>query len=140
MFSSTQVLLLCMSCGHAYLPLNVGISLKICHSSLIFKYLLIISKFKAIWKFTAAQHLNFNLFKPGMRMPGFLKLFCSQMLCVSTPLRKLITIHVKYMRNNQITAFPFLYITLAMDKLNGRGLNNTVHCEHLPKKTKVTQY
>ena len=29
---------------------------------------------------------------------------------------------------------------LAIDKLNGRGLDNTVRHEHLPKKTKVTRY
>ena len=36
--------------------------------------------------------------------------------------------------------FQFLYITLAVDKMDGIGLSNTVHCEHLPKKVKVTQY
>ena len=30
-------------------------------------------------------------------------------------------------------------MALAIDKLNGLGLSNT-HCEHLPKKTKVTWY
>ena len=37
-------------------------------------------------------------------------------------------------------AFPFLYMTLAIDKLNGRGLSNSAHHECLPKKTKTTQY
>ena len=37
-------------------------------------------------------------------------------------------------------AFPFLYMTPAVDKLNGRGLSNTLYCECLLKKTKVTQY
>ena len=27
-------------------------------------------------------------------------------------------------------------MTLAVNKLNGRGLSNSMHCEHLPKKTK----
>ena len=30
---------------------------------------------------------------------------------------------------------PFLYMTLAVDKLNGRGLSNAARCERLPKKT-----
>ena len=34
----------------------------------------------------------------------------------------------------------FLYMTPAIDKLNGCGLSNTAHSERLPKKTKVTQY
>ena len=40
-------------------------------------------------------------------------------------------------------AFPcsqLLYLTLVIDKMDGCGFINTVHCEHLPKKTKVTQY
>ena len=37
-------------------------------------------------------------------------------------------------------AFPFLHMTLAIDKLNGRGLSNTAHLERVSKKTKVTQY
>ena len=37
-------------------------------------------------------------------------------------------------------AFLFLYMTLAIDKLNGCGLSNTALHECLPKKTKVTQY
>ena len=35
-------------------------------------------------------------------------------------------------------ASPFLYMTLAVDKLNGSDISNTVHCECLPKKAKVT--
>ena len=31
-------------------------------------------------------------------------------------------------------------MTLAFDKMDGRGLINTAHCECLPKKTKVTWY
>ena len=31
---------------------------------------------------------------------------------------------------------PFLYTTLAVDKLNGCGLSNIACCERLPKKTK----
>ena len=27
----------------------------------------------------------------------------------------------------------FLYMALAVDKVNGRGLSNTARCEHLPK-------
>ena len=30
---------------------------------------------------------------------------------------------------------PFLYTTLAVDKVNGHGLSSTACCEHLPKKT-----
>ena len=30
--------------------------------------------------------------------------------------------------------FPFLYMTLAIDKLSRHGLSNNVHCECLPKK------
>ena len=46
---------------------------------------------------------------------------------------------MKGTRNNQIKQFcnfPFLYMTLAVDKLNGHGISNTstVHCECLPKK------
>ena len=37
-------------------------------------------------------------------------------------------------------ASPFLYMTLAIDKLNGHGLSNIVHRECLPKKPKETQY
>ena len=37
-------------------------------------------------------------------------------------------------------AFPFLYMTLAINKLNGCGLSSTVCHKDLPKKTKVTQY
>ena len=38
------------------------------------------------------------------------------------------------------TALPFLYMTLAIDKLNGHGLSNTACCERLPMKAKVTWY
>ena len=34
--------------------------------------------------------------------------------------------------------FQLLYITLAIDKMDGRGLINTARHECLPKKTKVT--
>ena len=34
-------------------------------------------------------------------------------------------------------AFLFLYMTLAIDKLNGRGLSNNAHREHLPKNDTV---
>ena len=37
-------------------------------------------------------------------------------------------------------ASSFLYMTPAVDKLNGRGLSNTACCECLPNKAKVTQY
>ena len=37
-------------------------------------------------------------------------------------------------------AFPFLYMTLAIDKLNGHGLSNNACRERLPKKTKITRY
>ena len=35
---------------------------------------------------------------------------------------------------------PFLHMTPAIDKLNGRGLSNTLCHERLLKKTKVMQY
>ena len=44
---------------------------------------------------------------------------------------------VKGMRNNRIRQFygpPLLYTTLAVDKLNGRGLSNTARSERLTKK------
>ena len=34
----------------------------------------------------------------------------------------------------------FIRMTLAIDKIDGRGHINTACCECLPKKTKVTQY
>ena len=33
---------------------------------------------------------------------------------------------------------PFLYMTLGIDKLNGRGLSNTARRECLPKKTIIS--
>ena len=56
-------------------------------------------------------------------------------------LRALTASHVKGMHNNwksSFIAFPFL--SLAINKLNGHGLSNTVCHECLPKKTKVMQY
>ena len=50
-------------------------------------------------------------------------------------LRLQITIHRKLS-----TAFQFLYMTLPIDTADGRGLSNEVHCELLPKKTKVMLY
>ena len=44
------------------------------------------------------------------------------------------------MEQSSFTAFPFLYMTLAINKLNGCGLSNNVHRVHLPKKTKITLY
>ena len=47
---------------------------------------------------------------------------------VCPPPRALITIHMKGTYNNwlnQFYSFPFLYMTLAIDKLDGGGLNNT---------------
>ena len=35
--------------------------------------------------------------------------------------------------------FQSLYVTLAVDKMDGHGYINTARHEHLPKKTKVTQ-
>ena len=37
-------------------------------------------------------------------------------------------------------AFPFRYMALAINKLNGCGLSNSAHRERLPKKTKTMQY
>ena len=37
-------------------------------------------------------------------------------------------------------AFQFLYMTLAIEKVNGHGLSNTACHECMPKKTKITQY
>ena len=36
--------------------------------------------------------------------------------------------------------FQLLNMTLAIDKMDGRDLINTVHCECLQKKTKVMWY
>ena len=36
--------------------------------------------------------------------------------------------------------FQLLYVTLAIDKMDGHGLSNTARRERLPKKTKVTWY
>ena len=36
--------------------------------------------------------------------------------------------------------FQLLYMTPAIDKMDERGLINTTHRAHLPKKTKVMQY
>ena len=64
-------------------------------------------------------------------------------VCVSLPLRALIASHIKGTHNNQKRQFyglPFLYMTLAIDKLNGRGISKAAYHECLPKKTKVMQY
>ena len=37
-------------------------------------------------------------------------------------------------------AFPFLYMALAINKLNGRGLSNNACRERQPKKTKIIWY
>ena len=36
--------------------------------------------------------------------------------------------------------FQLLYMTLAVDKMDGHGLINSTHYKHLPKKTKVKWY
>ena len=44
---------------------------------------------------------------------------------------------------DRVWAFPcfqLLYMTLAVDKINERGLINTTCCERLPRKTKVERY
>ena len=91
------------------------------------------------------------VFKPGMRA-WFLEIinlvrerrYVCVHVCVSVclPLRALITSHVKHMRNNWIKQFYgfSVYMTLAVDKLNGRGLSNNPHCECLLKKTEMTWY
>ena len=69
--------------------------------------------------------------------PGFLESFDLRMLvyvsvCVRLPPRALIKSHVKAMCNNwikQFYYFLFLYMTLAIDKLNGRGLSNNARCK-----------
>ena len=51
--------------------------------------------------------------------------------------------HVEGTCNNwlkQFYSFPFLYMTLAINKLNGHVLNNIACQEHLSKKTKVMRY
>ena len=63
-------------------------------------------------------------------------------MCVCPPPSPLITSHVKDTRNNWIMNFYSYYVSLydtAINKLNRRGLSNTVDRERLPKKTKVTQ-
>ena len=32
------------------------------------------------------------------------------------------------------SAFQLLYVTLAIDIMDRRGLSNTAHCEHLPRR------
>ena len=39
---------------------------------------------------------------------------------------------------NKFHDFSLLYMTLVVDKMDGHGHINTVRCERLPKKTKVT--
>ena len=82
-------------------------------------------------------------------VPGFLNCFCLHVgmfacVCVCPPPRELITSDMKHMRNNQIKKFYgfslFLYMTLAINKLNDRGLSKNVHHECLPKKTKIMRY
>ena len=51
---------------------------------------------------------------------------CVLCVCVFAP-RVLITVHVKGMHNNwlnQFYSFSLPYMTLAVHKLNGRGLSN----------------
>ena len=38
------------------------------------------------------------------------------------------------------TAFLFLHMIIAVDKLNGHGFSNAARREHLPKNTKVMWY
>ena len=84
-------------------------------------------------------------------MPGFLKSFHLQMsvclrMCVCPSPRVLITSHLKHMRNNHIKQFYgfsvsiYMYMTLAVDKLNGRGLSNNAHRERLLKENEMTWY
>ena len=64
-------------------------------------------------------------------------------MCVCPLQRALITSHVKGKHNNWIRQFydySVHYMTLAIDKLNRRGLSNAVHHECPPKKTRITQY
>ena len=63
-------------------------------------------------------------------------------MCVSAP-RPLITRHVKGTRNNQIMKLYGYSVSLydtAVNKLNRRGLSNTVGRECLPKKSQVMWY
>ena len=92
------------------------------------------------------------VFKPGSRSlrprsPGFLKLLWLVRqyvyVCVCVPLRPLITSHMKGTGNNQIMKFysyPVSLYDTAVDKLNRRGLSNTVGHECLPKKSQVKWY
>ena len=41
---------------------------------------------------------------------------------------------------SSITAFQFLCKALAIDTIDGQGLNNEARCELLPMKSKVTLY
>ena len=47
--------------------------------------------------------------------------------------------YINYMVSNNIccAAFQFIYMTLAIDIIDGRGLSNKVRRELLPKKSKV---
>ena len=96
-------------------------------------------------------------------MPGFLKLLwlahwyvcvyvcvcvCACVracvcVCVCALPRPLITSHVKGTRNNQIMKFYGYSVSLydtVIDKLNRRGLSNTVGRERLPKNSQVMRY
>ena len=63
-------------------------------------------------------------------------------VCVC-PQEGLITSYVKVTCNNWISKFYGFSVSLcdtAVDRLNGCGLRNTVHCKCMPKKTKVMRY
>ena len=87
--------------------------------------------------------------------PGFLKLlwFLLQYVCVCVcvsvcpPPRALITSGVRWcdighvrLVKQVLWLFPYFYMTLAIDRMDGRGHINTAHREHLLKKTKVMWY
>ena len=66
-----------------------------------------------------------------------------QNIKINSVLKVLITSHVKGIRNNQIMKLYGYSISLydtTVNKLNRRGLSNTVGHERLPKKSQVMRY
>ena len=72
-------------------------------------------------------------------MPGFLKLLLSgKSICVRVcPPPWLLRNHSRDNDKSYYTAFQFLYMTLAINIVDGRRLSNKEHRELLPKKNKL---
>ena len=98
-------------------------------------------------------HTLFKLgtWRPAAHTPGFLKtwncfwLLIDMYACMSAPNGINGLWHDRdpmWLIKQVLWIFPFLvvFVTLTMDKVNGRGHSNTAHREHLTKKTKVMWY